>query len=139
MPMKNRLNQILLTALIITVVLYAFFVLIWLDIIPRPFYDPADPFRFLPLWAFLGIGFHSVPCFFLQLLVCRMTKKTRARLIPLFLLAGAVVWFTVGFFTNRGLDSLGWGILLLLCIAPAVGYALAWGVYSTLRALGKET
>ena len=131
--MKNRVNQILLAACLLTAVLYAFFLLVWVGAIPRPFYDPDDPFRFYELWVYLGVGFHVVPCFCLQLLVCRTAERTVTRLIPVFLLLGIAALFAMFFFTATGWDTLGWGILLLLCIAPAVGCALAWAAYGVQR------
>lgn len=131
--MKKRVNQILLAVMIVTTILYAFFLLVWVDGIPRPFYDPADPFRFYELWVYLGLGFHAVPCFCLQLLVCRAAKRPGVRLIPVLLLLGIAELFTMGYFTATGWDTLGWGILLLLCAAPAAGYALAWAVYGVQR------
>lgn len=79
------------------------------------------------------MGFHVVPCFCLQFLVCRMAKSPWVRLIPVFLLLGLASWFTMGLFTATGWDNLGWGLLLLLCAAPAAGYALAWAVYGAQR------
>lgn len=132
--MKNLVNQILLAAAIVTAILYAAFVLIWIGAVPRPFYDPADPFRFYEMWAHLFVGFHAVPCFCLQLLVCRTAKRPVMRLIPVFLLLGIAACFTVGFLTASGWDTLGWGILLVMCIAPAAGYAAGWAVYGVRRA-----
>ena len=135
--MKNRVNQILLAAFLISAVLYVLCLLNWLEIIPRPFYDPDDPFRFSGLWAYLGLGFQVVPCFCLQLLVCRTARRPVMRLIPLFLLVGIMVLVGMAFSTSTGFDALGWGILLCLCIAPGVGYALAWGMYGIWRAFRK--
>ena len=131
--MKNRVNQILLAAFFLTAALYVYFLLVWIEGIPRPFYDPNDPFRFYELWVYLGVGFHVVPCFCLQFLVCRMAKSPWVRLIPVFLLLGLASWFTMGLFTATGWDNLGWGLLLLLCAAPAAGCALAWAVYGAQR------
>lgn len=127
--MKNRANQILLAASFLTAALYVYFLLVWIEGIPRPFYDPNDPFRFYELWVYLGVGFHVVPCFCLQLLICRAAKRPAIRLIPVFLLAGLVAVFLCALVNAEGLDGLGWILLLMLCIAPAVGCALAWAVY----------
>lgn len=131
--MKNRVNQILLAAFFLTAALYVYFLLVWIEGIPRPFYDPNDPFRFYELWVYLGVGFHVVPCFCLQLLVCRAVKSPILRLIPVLLLLGLAAWSTLGFFNAADWDGLGWGLLLLLCAAPAAGCALAWAVYGVQR------
>lgn len=131
--MKKRANRILLVLTIVTAALYVLFLLSWLELVPTPLYDPDDPFRFYPLKAYLYLSFHVVPCFCFQLLVCRVAKRVVVRLIPVFLLFGIAALFAVGFFTATGWDTLGWGILLLLCIAPAVGYGLAWAAYGVQR------
>lgn len=131
--MKNRVNQILLAAFFLTAALYVYFLLVWIEGIPRPFYDPADPFRFYELWVYLGVGFHAIPCFLLQLLVCRVAESPWVRLIPVFLLLGIAALFAMFLSTATGWDNLGWGLLLLLCAAPAAGYGLAWAVYGAQR------
>lgn len=122
--MKNRADQILLAATIITAVLYAFVMLCWVGVV-----SVADP----DLWMDLGLWFHAVPCFFLQLLICWVAKRPVIRLIPVFLLAGLVAVFLCALVNTEGLAGLGWILLLMLCIAPAVGYALAWAVYGVQR------
>ncbi len=104
--MKNRVNQILLAAFFLTAALYVYFLLVWIEGIPRPFYDPADPFHFYELWVYLGVGFHAVPCFLLQLLVCRVAKYPWVRLIPVFLLLGIAALFAM--FLEDSLDSDAW-------------------------------
>lgn len=133
--MKNRVNQILLALFLITAALYVLFLLNWLEIIPRRDYDTDDYFRFSVIRAQLGTSFHAIPCFCLQLLVCRMAKRTVLRLIPVFLLLGIAVLAALICFSSTGLDALLWIVILCLCIAPAVGYALAWGVYGISRRL----
>lgn len=135
--MKNRVNQILLTVLLITAVLYVLFLLNWLEVIPRRDYDTDDYFRFSVIRAQLGTSFHAIPCFCLQLLVCRAAKRTVLRLIPVFLLLGIAALAALICFSSTGLDALLWIVILCLCIAPAVGYALAWGVYGIGRRLGQ--
>ena len=58
-------------------------------------------------------------------------SKRRSGLIAL--LAGLVAVFLCALVNAEGLDGLGWILLLLLCIAPAVGCALAWAVYGVQR------
>lgn len=118
--MEKRVNQILLAATVVTAALYAFVMLCWVGLIPVA--DP-DP------WMVLGCYFHAVPCFFLQLLVCRAAKQPLLRLIPVFLLAGFVAVCVGGLVNTEGLDGLGWILLLFLCAAPAAGYGLAWAAY----------
>lgn len=120
--MKNRIDQILLAAFFLTAALSAYFLLVWIRGIPRPL-------RFYELWVCLGVGSHAVPCFCLQLLVCRVAERLVTRFIPVFLLAGIVTVFFLFLATSTGWDAWGWSILLLLCAAPAVGCALAWAVY----------
>ena len=122
--MNDRGNQILLTAFFITAVLYAFVMLCWVGAV-----SVTDP----DLWMDLGLWFHAVPCFFLQLLICRAVKSPILRLIPVLLLLGLAAWSTLGFFNAADWDGLGWGLLLLLCAAPAAGCALAWAVYGVQR------
>ena len=136
--MKNRMNHILLAAFLITTALYVLFLLIWMEIIPRPFYNPEDPFRFSALWAFLSLGFHAVPCFFLQILVCRTAKRLVLRLTPVLLLIGIAALFAILFFTSAGWDAMIWAIAFCLCIAPAAGYALAWLMYGILQIFKKR-
>lgn len=131
--MKNRVNQILLAAALVTAALHAFFLLAWLELLP---FSLDTPFRYSSLGAHLGLSFHVIPCFCLQLLVCRTVKRPMVRLIPVFLLFGAVGGFIIGFVNSYLANDWGaivWGILLCLCIAPAVGYALAWAVYGIRR------
>lgn len=128
--MKNRTNQMLLAAAIVTAALYALFLLGWLEMIPISI--PSS------LGGFLGAGFHAVPCFCLQLLVCRVAKRPVVRLIPVFLLVGIAAAFFAAMANSTGWDGLGWAFLLLLCFAPAVGYGTAWVVYGVQRARQKR-
>lgn len=118
--MKNRTNQILLAVLLVTAGLYALLLLSWLEIILADF-----PLR----QTYLALGFHIVPCFCLQLLLCRMVKGVFLRLIPVFLLAGSALMAALFLSTSSGWDALGWGLLLAMCIAPTVGFVLAWVTY----------
>lgn len=118
--MENRVNQILLVVTVVTAALYAVVLLSWVGLIPVA--DP-DP------WMILGCYFHAIPCFFLQLLVCRAVRRPLLRLIPVLLLVGLVAVCVGGLVSAEGLDGLGWILLLFLCAAPAAGYGLAWVVY----------
>lgn len=129
--MKIRVNQILLVATIVTAVLHAVFLLASpiLGIIPLW----PDSFAYSSLPDLLALGFHAVPCFCFQLLLCRAAESPWVRLIPVFLLLGIAVVFAMFLSTATGWDVLGWGIMLALCIAPAAGYTLAWAAYGIQR------
>lgn len=121
--MKNRADQSLLVVCVLSLALYALAIPRYLEGIPLDW----------PEWAFtacawLAVSFHAVPVFCLQLLLCRKTPRWIAA-IPALAIVGAVLWFACGFFTATGWDTLGWGILLILSIAPAAGCFLAWAVY----------
>ena len=120
--MGKHINRILAAAVLATGVAYAFLVIDASSLVS------GDHTFGLLVW------FHSVPCFFLQLLVCRVAGRAVARLIPVFLLLGPAACFAAASFITTGWNSLGWGFLLCLCIAPAVAYALAWAVYGIQRA-----
>ena len=125
--MKNRTDKILLAVFSVTLPLHIFIVLTYLEIIPI-----VDHWSW-PDWAhtcyaWLALGFFAVPVFCIQLLLCRRTRRWVAA-IPALVIVGAALWFACGWLTATGWDTLGWGILLLLCIAPAAGCALAWAVY----------
>lgn len=119
--MKNRADRILLAVFLVTAALYVVFLLMFLDIIPRPF-GGAKGHYYSILWEYLALTFHAVPCFCVQLLLCRTAKHTVIRLIPVLLLAGTTVVFTIAASDLR-----------YLCIAPAVVYGLVWAVYGIRR------
>lgn len=125
--MKNRTDNILLAVFAVTLLLYIFIVLTYLEIIPVDF-----PIELFSLRAWLALTFAAVPVFSLQLLLCRKTRRWVAA-IPALVIVGAALWFTYGFFTATGWDTLGWGILMLLSIAPAVGCILGWTAYGLWR------
>lgn len=121
--MKNRTDKILLTVFLLSLPAYALILLTYLEVIPVDF-----PLELFSLRAWLALTFSAVPAFCLQFLLCRRTRRWVAA-IPAVAVIGAALWFAYGFFTATGWDSLGWGVLLVLSIAPAVGCALAWAVY----------
>lgn len=119
--MGKHINRILVAAVLVTAVVYAFLAI--------DAFSPVSGGHTLGLI----VWFHSVPCFFLQLLVCRVAGRAVTRLIPVFLLLGLAVCFAAVSFITTGWISLGWSFLLYLCIAPAAGYGLAWAVYGVQR------
>lgn len=125
--MKNRTDKILLVVFSVTLPLHIFIVLTYLEIIPIV-EKWTWPYWAQEWYAYLALGFLAVPVFCLQLLLCRRTRR-RVAAIPALVIVGAALLFAYGYFTATDWDTLGWGILLLLCIAPAAGCALAWAVY----------
>lgn len=121
--MNNRTDKILLGVLLLSLAFYCLSVLSYLEIIPNPL-----PWELYTLLARITIGSSAVPAFCLQLLLCRRKRHWIAA-IPAVAVIGAALWFTYGFFTATGWDTLGWGILLVLSIAPAAGCALGWAAY----------
>lgn len=119
--MGKHINRILVAAVLATAVVYAFLVI-----------DAFSPVSGDHTFGLI-VWFHSVPCFFLQFLACRVAGRAVTRLIPVFLLLGLAVCFAAVSFITTGWISLGWSFLLYLCIAPAAGYGLAWAVYGAQR------
>ena len=125
--MKNRTDKILLAVFLLSLPVYIFLLLTYLEIIPIKF-----PVATYSLRAWLALTFAAVPAFCLQLLLCRRTRRWLAAL-PAVTVIGAALWFAYGFFTATGWDTLGWAILLLLSIAPAAGCILGWAIYGLQR------
>lgn len=121
--MKNRTDKILLAVSLLSLALYIAAIPQYLNGLPLDWPD-----WLFTACAWLAISFHAIPMFCLQLLLCRRAWRWVAA-IPAVAVIGAALWFAYGFFTATGWDSLGWGILLVLSIAPAAGCALAWAVY----------
>lgn len=83
------------------------------------------------LRSVLWLSVSAAPVFCLQLWLCRLENVRWTRWLPLcalFLVAlvGAAYFFG---FVGSGWDTLGGGILLCWCIAPAAGCALGWLAY----------
>ena len=131
--MKTRTDKILLAVFLLSLPAYAAIAYTYItydfgQFTPSHF-EIWFARRFL-LW--MSLGFHAVPAFCLQLLLCRRKRRWVAAL-PAAATVGAALWFAYGFFTATGYDTLGWAILLILSIAPAAGCALAWAVYGLYR------
>ena len=129
--MKDRTDKTLLAVFAVTLPLHIFIVLTYMEIIPIV-EKWTWPYWAQEWYAYLALGFFAVPVFCLQLLLCRR-KRRRIAAIPAAVIISAALLFTYGFFTATGWDVLGWGILLLLCIAPAVGCVLAWIVWFVMK------
>ena len=131
--MKNRLNLSLLIGFILSLAIYLILLVESIGGTPHPY----------PLWLqraqpLLLLGFHAVPFFFLQLLLCRASRQTGWTAVPLILVAGAALVCGFQFYTSSGWDFLGWGVLLLGCAAPAAGCILGWSVYGMQRLWRRE-
>lgn len=124
--MKNRTNQVLLFLSLISLTIYCV-------IFASCFSElPISP---SPLHQMLILYFHSVPMFFVQLLLCRLSKGWRWRLIPFLpiLAAGLVFMYFAEWYI------LGWILVLWWCVAPTVGCALAWAAsFLSKRLVQKE-
>lgn len=131
--MKKRTDRLLLAGFLLSLELYLALLLAFLFLggnnSPAPW--PVLLSRQLHLW--LVLGGHAVPFFCLQLLCCRRTGGRWVAVLPLALVAGAVLCFAWGYFTATGWDTLGWGILLAGSIAPAAGCVLGWAVWGLER------
>ncbi len=125
--MKNRTDKILLAVFLLSLTFYVF-------VLPRLFESIAldSPAWMYTLHPWLSMTFHAIPAFCLQLLLCRRTRRWIAAL-PALAVIGTALWSTYGFFTSTGWDTLGYGVIMLLCAAPAVGCALAWAAYGLHR------
>ena len=127
--MKNRTDKILLAVFLLSLPAYAAMAYTYIT------YDfgQLTPSHF-EIWfarhflLWMSLGFHAVPVFCLQLLLCRRRRRWIA-VLPAAAIIGAAAWFACGFFTATGWDNLGWGLLLILSIAPAAGCALGWAAY----------
>ncbi|USF26634.1 hypothetical protein N510_001564 [Firmicutes bacterium ASF500] len=134
--MKNRADKILLTVFLLSLPAYAAMAYTYLtyefvQFAPSHF-EIWFARRFL-LW--MSLGFHAVPAFCLQLLLCRRTRRW-VTVLPTAAIAGAAFWFVCGFFTATGHGTLGWALLMILSIAPAAGCVLAWVAWLILRRRG---
>lgn len=110
--MKNRTNQILLLLFLVSLAIYG--------VIFAPCFSVFS-INLSPLRQMLVLCFHSVPMFFVQLLLCRLSKRWWWRLIPFLPIIEVGLIFL--YFT-------GWDIppVLWWCVAPTAGCLLAWAV-----------
>ena len=122
--MKKWTDKILLIAFFASLVFYVF-------LLPHcyfTFFTPETPRWAYLVYDWLSRYFHAVPAFCLQFLLCRKTRRWIAAL-PSLAIVGLALWSAYGYFTSTGWDTLGYGILLFLCAAPAIGCILAWAIY----------
>ena len=117
-PIMGKTDKILLTLFLMSLAAY-------LVIFLSAFWDL--PLNIPPWHQGLLLYFHSIPMFFLQLLLCRLAKPHWRLFAPLMLLLVPGLVF-VG---SAGWAVLGWVLFLYWCAAPAAGCILAWVVWGT--------
>ena len=117
--MKNRNRIALLVGFFVSLVLYVLLL----------FWDA--PLDLSELRTVLWLSFSAVPTFCLQLWLCQLENVRWTRYLPLcILLFVALVGIAyLSGLVGSGWDTLGGGILLCLCIAPAAGCDLGWLAY----------
>lgn len=110
--MKNHSNRILTVffAVSLAISISLFFV--------RATAFPFEIYGAIEICAFY---FPAVPFLFLQMLLCKAVQKKWVRFLPLLAVAIVAMVAAVGCATASGWDTLGYLILLLLCIGPALG------------------
>lgn len=69
-----------------------------------------------------------IPFFCVQLLCC-LTKRWRTRILPVVLIAPLAGWALFYYLCDGKGDYLAPLVLVLGCIAPVLGAALAWGLW----------
>ncbi len=115
--MKIRFDKMLPMLFWGSLLLYVVLVLLWTGILENEL--PIS------LLAKLGVSFLAAPFFFLQLILCRKFSRKWVKGFPLFVLMAVILICITEYFCSSGWDSLGWMIILVLCIAPALGCVLA--------------
>lgn len=115
--MKDRKNRLLLVCFAVSLALY--FALFWVEL---------DYLWFINLKPTLLLSVHAIPAFCLQALLCRKAEWNWEKFVPLVLLALAALVGTLYFcgVWGSGWDSLGGGLLMVWCLAPAAGCCLGW-------------
>ena len=110
--MKNHSNRILTVffAVSLVVSISLFFV--------RAAALPFEIYGAIEICAFY---FPAVPFLFLQMLLCKAVKKKWGKFLPLLAITIVAMVAAIGCATASGWDTLGYLILLLLCIGPALG------------------
>lgn len=114
--MKNRTDKVLLGIFLVSLAVY---IAIFADCFSEL------PLSLTPLQQALLLYFHFIPMFFLQLLLCRLSKPWWWHLLPFLplLVTGLVFMVFAEWYI------LGWVLVLWWCVAPIMGYLLAWAVY----------
>lgn len=119
--MKNRSNRILAAFFAVSLAISISLFLVRAGAIPLEIYGAVE------ICAFY---FPAVPFLFLQMLLCKAAKQRWVKFLPLLAVTIVAMVCTLGYATASGWDTLGYLILLLLCIGPAlgcvIGFAADW-------------
>ena len=119
--MKDKLNKILAVLFAVSIAISISLFLVRAGVIPMEIYGAVE------ICAFY---FPAVPFLFLQMLLCKAAKQKWVKFFPLLAVAIVAMVSALGCVTASGWDTLGYLILLLLCIGPAlgcvIGFAADW-------------
>ncbi len=118
--MKKLSNKKLAVGAVLCFVIAIFLDLMWLEIIP-------DFGISVPLKGNVALVFSVFPFFLLQTLLCRINKNTKW--LPVGCIATIATGCGIAFALSSGWDSLGWMILLIMCIPPAFGIVAGFLYY----------
>lgn len=122
--MKHSINRLLAGLFLLTLTAYLFF--LWESLEGSGLHWPH---WLQTLQPYLLLGFHALPAFFGQLFLCRTCKSPFPRLLPLLLVGAVALWGLWITLTYSGWDTLLGAFLMMGAAAPAVGCALAWGIW----------
>ncbi len=115
--MKEKTDRLLLLLFLLSTVLCILAVLVWLELIP----DFGIP---ISIRAYAALVLSAFPALFLQLLLCRKATRRWVKALPALILWALVMVCFIAFLAASGWDSLGWLLLLILCIPLAAGIFL---------------
>ncbi len=115
--MKNHSNKMLATLFAVSLAISIGLFLVRGGAIPLEIYGAVE------ICAFY---FPAVPFLFLQMLLCKVTKQKWVKFLPLLVVTIVAVVSALGCVTASGWDTLGYLILLLLCIGPALGCVIGF-------------
>lgn len=136
--MKNRTNRMLLAVFLVGLFLYLILVFLFINFGAVLIRAPAAQFLYYALF-WLTVGGHGVPIFALQLLLCRQTGRGKFFAAALTILIFTLLClFIQGVVGAHGWDVVGWYLLMMYTIAPAVGCVLAWLVWGLSRRVQRK-
>ncbi len=119
--MKNTENKKAVINILVSFAVAVVLAAMWLEIIPDFMSIP------LPVRGNVALIFPAVPFFLLQVFLCKTSEKIKWR--PMGIITFVAASCGIAFALSSGWDSLGWLILLIMCIAPAVGTVAGFVYY----------